>query len=176
MFKINLKNLLFLICLLPLAAMTSKEQEVFLLGEKDKLTVIDETDHDDKKIDSLIDFAKKYLKKPYCYGSKPPKCFDCSGFVQYCFAKFGTELPHSSQSSAFLGKFVSKSHARKGDLIFFTGRNHDSETVGHVGIITEINEDSISFIHASVQSGVVISNSEQEYYKKRFMMIKRFKL
>ncbi len=171
--KLNLKSLLFFACLLPLLAMDLKKQEVFSLHENE---VMVPDSSREAKFDSLIAFAKKYLKKPYCYGSRPPKCFDCSGFVQFCFAHFGTELPHSSQSSAFLGKFVSWDHARKGDLIFFTGRNHETETVGHVGIITEIIDTKIYFIHASVQSGVVISCSDEEYYKKRFMMIKRFKI
>ncbi len=130
---------------------------------------------DSSKADSLIKFAKQYLKKPYCYGSKIPKCFDCSGFVMHCFNKFGKELPHSSQSIAFLGKFVSYGHARRGDLIFFTGRNSASETVGHVGIVTSIENGTINFIHASVQSGVVISNDAEAYYKSRFMFIKRIK-
>ena len=170
------KNLLFLICLLPLLAMTNREQEVFSFAKNDVEVSFDDTEVNNDKIDSLLAFANRYLNRPYCYGSKPPKCFDCSGFVQYCFSQFNVSLPHSSHSTAFLGKFVSQEHARKGDLIFFTGREHASETVGHVGIVTELKEGKIYFIHASVQAGVIVSNSEEEYYKKRFMMIKRFKL
>ncbi len=157
-------------------ALTNKEQEVFLYAQKSAAIIPAETEVNLEKQDSLIAFAKRYLHRPYCYGSKPPKCFDCSGFVQFCFKQFNVDLPHSSHSSAFLGKFVSPEHARIGDLIFFTGRNHETETVGHVGIVTEILDGKIYFIHASVQAGVIISNSEEAYYKKRFMMVKRFKL
>lgn len=154
--------------------METPRQEVFsVLRKKHPVSQEDSLKAYEERVDSLLSFAKQYLNKPYCYGSKPPKCFDCSGFVWFCFSHFGTELPHSSQSSAFLGKFVSREHARKGDLIFFTGRNSQSETVGHVGIITEIKEDAILFIHASVQAGVIVSSSEETYYKQRFMMIKR---
>lgn len=150
--------------------MDSPKQEVFLFPEdsgKDKII------YNEERVDSLIDFAKKYLKKPYCSANKAPKCFDCSGFVQYCFRHFGKELPHSSNSSAYLGKFVSKERAMKGDLIFFTGSNSETETVGHIGIITGTDNEHVYFIHASVQSGIIISDSEETYYKKRFMMIKR---
>lgn len=126
--------------------------------------------------DSVYQFALKWLKKPYCYGSKPPSCFDCSGFVQYCFKQVGKSMPHSSASLAFTGKFVSFSHARKGDLIFFTGRNSQSENVGHVGIVREYKEGKIYFIHASVQAGVIESSSSEDYYKKRLMFVKRIKL
>ncbi|MDI1232791.1 MAG: C40 family peptidase [bacterium] len=157
-------------------AVTIKEQEVFSFSSTTVQSTCDDTEVNTEKVDSLLAFANRYLNKPYCYGSKPPKCFDCSGFVQFCFSQFNVQLPHSSHSSAFLGKFVSVEHARKGDLIFFTGRNHASETVGHVGIVTELKDDKIYFIHASVQAGVIISNTEEDYYKKRFMMVKRFKL
>ncbi len=126
--------------------------------------------------DSVYQFALKWLKKPYCYGSKPPACFDCSGFVQYCFNQVGKKMPHSSSSLAFIGKFVSFAHARKGDLIFFTGRNSQSESVGHVGIVREYKDGKIHFIHASVKAGVIESNSQEEYYKKRVLFIKRIKL
>lgn len=162
-----IKSLPFIVVLLCMTAMSEKKREVFLLPEA--------IHWDSARADSLIKFASQYLKKPYCYGSRIPKCFDCSGFVMHCFNHFGKTLPHSSQSMAFLGKFVSYGHARKGDLIFFTGRSSASETVGHVGIITSYNDSSISFIHASVQAGVIVSSDQEEYYKKRFMFIKRIK-
>ncbi len=132
--------------------------------------------NDRKVCDSLVRFAKRYLNKPYCYGSKPPSCFDCSGFTAFVFHHFNTELPHSSGSIAFLGKFVSFANASAGDLIFFNGRSGGNETIGHVGIITEYKDGKIYFIHASVQAGVIISDSEEAYYKKRFMFVKRIKL
>jgi cell wall-associated NlpC family hydrolase len=126
--------------------------------------------------DSLVRFAKRYMNKPYCYGSKPPKCFDCSGFTAFVFNHFNTVLPHSSGAMAFLGKFVSFKNATAGDLIFFNGRMSGNENIGHVGIVTECKDGKIFFIHASVQAGVIISNTEEAYYKKRLMFVKRIKL
>jgi cell wall-associated NlpC family hydrolase len=126
--------------------------------------------------DSLVSFAKRYLGKKYCYGSRPPHCFDCSGFTAFVFNKFDRELPHSSGSMAFLGKFISFANASPGDLIFFNGRAGGNETIGHVGIVTEYRDGKIYFIHASVQAGVIISDSEEAYYKNRFMFVKRIKL
>jgi len=132
--------------------------------------------NDSTLCDSMLKFASKYLNKPYCYGSNPPKCFDCSGFVNFVFGNFGKVVPNSSGAIALHGKFISFKNASKGDLIFFTGRNSQSETVGHVGIVTESKGGLIYFIHASVQAGVIVSNTGEEYYKKRLMFVKRIKL
>ena len=41
----------------------------------------------------LINTALQYRGVPYRNGGSDPSGFDCSGFVQYVFAKFGTMLP-----------------------------------------------------------------------------------
>lgn len=163
------RKLLFLI-ILPLLAMNRKDSSP-------ALSHIDSSIYNDTAVcDSLIRFASKYLNKPYCYGSRPPKCFDCSGFVNFVFGNFGKTVPNSSGAIALIGKFISFGHAVKGDLIFFTGRNSQSETIGHVGIVTEYKEGKIYFIHASVQAGVIVSHTDEAYYKQRFMFVKRVQL
>ncbi len=161
---------LFFLLILPLLAMIEKDTSL-------AFSHIDSSVHNDSAVcDSLIKFASKYLKKPYCYGSNPPKCFDCSGFVNFVFGNFGKVVPNSSGAIALQGKFISFKNAVAGDLIFFTGRNSQSETVGHVGIVTEEKNGTINFIHASVQAGVIVSNTEEDYYKKRLLFVKRVKL
>ena len=125
--------------------------------------------------DSIINYAKQYLNTPYCYGTNAPKCFDCSGFVQYVFSHFGSKLPNSSGNIAYYGKFISFKNASSGDLIFFNGRGV-GETVGHVGIVTKTEGDVIYFIHASVQAGVIVSNTQESYYNKRLLFVKRVRL
>ena len=161
---------LFFLLILPMLAMIEKDTSP-------AFSHIDSSVHNDSAVcDSLIKFASKYLKKPYCYGSNPPKCFDCSGFVNFVFGNFGKVVPNSSGAIALHGKFISFKNAVAGDLIFFTGRNSQSETVGHVGIVTEERGGTIYFIHASVQAGVIVSNTEEDYYKKRLLFVKRVKL
>lgn len=160
------KALLFCYLVLPLMAFgpASKERSPADSGKGSQA-----------KRDSLVGYAMKYLDKPYCYGSKAPKCFDCSGFANFVFSHFDVSIPRSSGEIALLGKFVSFQHARAADLIFFNGRNSESETVGHVGIVTEYKDSKIYFIHASVQAGVIVSHTEEAYYKKRLMFVKRIK-
>ncbi len=168
-------------CIAFLMAFTTKQQKVFLVkNSSQNLCVLTcnkiNTFNDSNKCDSLFNYAKQYIGKPYCYGSKPPKCFDCSGFVNHCFSKFGISLPRSSGQIAYKGKFVSLKNAHKGDLIFFTGRNSQSENVGHVGIVEKCENDKIYFIHASVQAGVIVSNTQEDYYAKRLLFVKRVRI
>lgn len=123
--------------------------------------------------EQIVTYAKSYLNKPYCYSGNNGKCFDCSGFVQKVFSQFQLPLPHSSSAQATCGQFVSMQNVQIGDLIFFNGRNAHSEDIGHVGIVVQVTENDILFIHSSVKAGVVISSIHEPYYQKRFMCIKQ---
>ena len=126
--------------------------------------------------DSLIDFSKNYLGCKYKYGSKGPKTFDCSGFSGFVFNKFGMTLNSSSSSQYLQGEKVKLDDAKKGDLIFFNGRQAGGSNVGHVGIISDVNEtgDTVWFIHASVQKGVLIDvYPGLDYYNRRYVGCKR---
>ena len=163
------KHALYLIICLSIWSFKSK-------GNQQSAVFKIQTKNDSMVCDSLFCFAKQYIDKPYCYGSKTPKCFDCSGLVRHVFSHFGVELPHCSDCQGKLGKFVSPKNAMRGDLIFFNGRQKNSETVGHVGIVSHREGEKIFFIHASVQAGVIISNSEELYYRERFMFVKRISI
>jgi LysM repeat protein len=122
------------------------------------------------KTDSIIDYAKTLLKKPYYKGAVGPNFFDCSGFTSYVFSHFGYELPRIAheQSNAF--HRLRKNQIDKGDLVFFEGRRQNGQ-IGHVGIVVDVKDEigNFDFIHASAKSGVTISNSREQYYKKRFL-------
>lgn len=109
----------------------------------------------------VVSYAKKYLGASYVYGGDGPNSFDCSGFTQYVYKKFGVSLPHSASAQQSYGKAVSKSNLKQGDLVFFTG---------HVGIYVGNNK----FIHAANPSkGVVITSLSDSYYKKNYITARR---
>lgn len=100
----------------------------------------------------VISTALQYLGVPYVWGGASPRGFDCSGLVQYSFAKVGIRLPHSSRMQYNYGRHVSRSQLKPGDLVFFWNPIH------HVGIY--IGNGKI--VHATgnhVQIGTVYKNS-----------------
>jgi cell wall-associated NlpC family hydrolase len=85
-----------------------------------------------------VQIANRLTGVPYRWGGASPRAgFDCSGFVQYVFAKVGIELPHYAAGQYGHGRRVSRGSLRPGDLVFFSG-------LGHVGIYAGGGK----FIHA----------------------------
>jgi len=91
---------------------------------------------------------------------------NCSGFVQRTFREqFGLELPRSTYEQQEMGKSISRSSLRTGDLVLFRA----GSTGRHVGIY--IGNDQ--FVHASTSSGVTISSMNEPYWKKRYNEARR---
>jgi cell wall-associated NlpC family hydrolase len=49
------------------------------------------------------------------------------------------------------GTFRQQPKARKGDLIFF--KTNSRSQINHVGIVTDVNNDEVRFIHTSTSKG-----------------------
>ncbi len=129
-----------------------------------------------ENVDSLIHFARRFIGRPYAYGSTSGKSFDCSGYTQYVFEKGGIKLPHSSASQAEICEKIKPKHAQKGDLIFFKGRSTKKKSVGHVAIVTEVDGERVRMIHATVHGGVMEEwYNDSKYFKPRFLFIGRIK-
>jgi cell wall-associated NlpC family hydrolase len=67
---------------------------------------------------------------PYRYGGSTPRGFDCSGFTMYVYRKVGVRLPHTATGQMHKARRISRSKARKGDLVFF----RSGSRAYHVGI------------------------------------------
>jgi cell wall-associated NlpC family hydrolase len=82
----------------------------------------------------VLPTAERYLGVPYRWGGTSPETgFDCSGFVQYVFAKHGTRLPRTSREQATLGRRLRPvwSALRPGDLVMF---GEPGRRISHVAI------------------------------------------
>lgn len=102
------------------------------------------------KVSTIIATSKQYLGVPYLYGGTTPAGFDCSGFVQYVFAKNGITLPRVSRDQYKVGTSVSYSNLRPGDLVFFSLAKNG--VVDHEGIYVGNGQ----FINAASSKGVTI--------------------
>lgn len=127
----------------------------------------------------IVKVAMKYIGVPYRSGRMNPKVgFDCSGFTTYVFKKENIQLTRSSRSQFTEGVEVSScTDLQKGDLVFFGGSRSSSTSIGHVGIVTDVNPPTgtFSFIHAS-RTGIRISSSDEPYYAKRYVGARRILL
>jgi cell wall-associated NlpC family hydrolase len=64
----------------------------------------------------------------YVWGASGPNNFDCSGLMLAAYRSVGIKLPHSSRAQSKLGRAVSRSELKPGDLIFWYHPVH------HVGM------------------------------------------
>jgi cell wall-associated NlpC family hydrolase len=76
--------------------------------------------------------------------------YDCSGLVFSTFLDMILlpELHLINQNKELLGNNL---EARKGDLIFF--KTNSRSQINHVGIVTDVNNDEVRFIHTSTSKG-----------------------
>jgi cell wall-associated NlpC family hydrolase len=131
-------------------------------------------DYDAASVNNLMDEAMSHLGARYRRGSKGPGAFDCSGFTSYVFGKKGMQIGCSSRDQYAKNHPINRSEMQRGDLVFFTspgsGRN-----VGHVGIVVDVDPltHTFNFFHASSSKGVTVTNSDEGYYARRFVGVRR---
>jgi len=79
---------------------------------------------------AAADVAVAKRGAPYHWGSAGPRRFDCSGLVDFAFRRAGRTLGvRTSQQMWRLGRHVSRSALRRGDLVYTWDRR-----AGHVGL------------------------------------------
>ncbi|MED4224759.1 LysM peptidoglycan-binding domain-containing protein [Neobacillus cucumis] len=116
-------------------------------------------------VDALIVEAKKYIGVPYVWGGSTPSGFDCSGFLNYVFAKQGVSIPRTVATIWDAGTPVST--PQKGDIVFFDTTGGPS----HAGLYIGNNQ----FIHAGSSTGVTITDMSNSYWKPRYLGAKSIK-
>jgi NlpC/P60 family len=103
------------------------------------------------RVARVLSTAERQLGVPYRYGGTSPETgFDCSGFVQYVFAKHDVRLPRTSRQMAMVGERLRPSlpSLRAGDLVMFA---EDGAPISHVAIFAGRNR----IIHSSASGGGV---------------------
>lgn len=154
------------------------ETVVVVKEEKKKNTVINNSEADDLFPDDsdyltnqIIEAAKENIGVRYKMGGTSTTGFDCSGLLFTTFQKYNISLPRTSLEMSQTGIIVEKEEAKKGDLIFFS--TNGKGNINHVGMIVEVNDTEIKFIHASSSNGVIISSLNENYYTRAFKRINR---
>jgi cell wall-associated NlpC family hydrolase len=127
----------------------------------------------DKVIDKIISTASEDIGVKYKTAGTTKAGYDCSGLVYSTFGLYDVKLPRSSYEQSKIGIELGQNlkKAKKGDLIFF--KTNRRSQINHVGIITEVKDDDIKFIHASTSKGVIISSMREKYYQNTFVQLNR---
>ncbi|MEN2400743.1 LysM peptidoglycan-binding domain-containing protein [Flavobacterium sp. MC2016-06] len=122
-------------------------------------------------IDGLIENATQNIGTRYRSGGTTKAGFDCSGLMISTFGSFSIKLPRSSIEQSRIGTVVNSQEAQKGDLIFF--RTNGRRQINHVGMVVDVVDGEIKFVHSSIHGGVMISSTRESYYERAFSQVNR---
>jgi cell wall-associated NlpC family hydrolase len=130
-----------------------------------------ESFHDANLLDELVVTASDNIGTRYRTGGTSKSGFDCSGLMYSTFGSFDIKLPRSSIEQSRIGVVVNFEEAKKGDLIFF--KTNGRRQINHVGMVVEVCDGEIKFIHSSNHGGVIISSTKESYYERNLTQINR---
>ncbi|HKP94340.1 MAG TPA: NlpC/P60 family protein [Fibrobacteria bacterium] len=116
--------------------------------------------------DPLRKAAESYLGVPYRFGGQSRSGMDCSGFIRQVFADVhGLRLPRSSSGIYGMGRPVSRSELKPGDVVFFRRLGF----IDHSGIYMGRNY----FIHSASSVGVAYSALNAPYFGAHYAGARR---
>lgn len=148
-----------------------KNKKTVIVEQEDPDLVVSATPTESYISLQLINNAMNFLGVRYRGGGTTTAGMDCSGMVTAVFKLFDISLPRSSHDMALVGEKVDDNDIKKGDLIFF--RTNGRRVINHVGVVIEKIGDEIKFIHSSTSKGVVVSSTNEPYYKRTFAQVNR---
>ena len=116
---------------------------------------------------AIADLAMSFLGAPYRTGGATPAGFDCSGLVEYVYARNGIAVPRTVAEQYRVGQSVRRSDLAPGDLVFF---HTVSRGASHVGIWLGGDD----FVHAPSGSGEVrVEHLSAHYWASRYVGARR---
>jgi lipoprotein Spr len=111
---------------------------------------------------SLYNLIDEWWETPYRLGGTTKKGIDCSAFVQtLMLGVFAVQLPRTAREQRTASTKIETDEMREGDLVFFNTKGR----VSHVGVYLHNNK----FVHASTSGGVMISDLNEDYWRRKFI-------
>ena len=122
------------------AADSAEAEEADEENADDEEVLEAEVDVEDDLRSEIVTYALQFVGNRYKYGGTNPNTgVDCSGFTSYVMRHAaGVELPHSSGGQSRMGRVVSSSEMRPGDIISYGS----GKRINHVALY-------LSLIHIS---------------------------
>ncbi|MCL1938130.1 MAG: CapA family protein [Candidatus Azobacteroides sp.] len=148
----------------------SSDNDIFYIQKNEPLACVPDSAVNALLAQDVINYSMQFIGTPYHRGTQGPTSFDCSGFTSFIFHNFGYKLSPGCVTQVNQGIKIDQKELRTGDLIFFKGRNANSERVGHVGIVvSNKGGGDITFIHASSRGVILDKLNSSSYYKPRYV-------
>lgn len=98
-----------------------------------------------ERVGDALTIALRQIGDPYRYGSAGPGSFDCSGLLYFAMHRAGfAGFPRTSGGQADWGRPISKSHLRRGDMVFFEHGGH----VYHAAIFLRWHDGHAVILHS----------------------------
>ena len=126
---------------------------------------------DTAKNPKLYSVVKSWLSTRYRYGGHGEKGIDCSGFTKAVYREaYNINLTGGGSASIYNPDVVpvERDSLEEGDMVFFKIRRR---RISHIGVYLGNNK----FAHAARHGGVIISDLNHAYYKKRYFKAGRHK-
>ena len=116
--------------------------------------------------ETILREFQQWEETPHKMGGNSKKGIDCSGFAHYMYGKlFNIKVPRSTKLFLKKGTQINKPQLKSGDLVIFKPPTYPY----HVGIYVGDNK----FIHASTTKGVMMSDLNNPYWLKCYLMSRR---
>lgn len=124
------------------------------------------------KAEKIASYAKTYEGVKYQYGGTTQRGMDCSGLIFVAFRNENVVLPRVSRDMAKRGKEIRLKEVKIGDLLFFKTKRKQGK-INHVGLVVNVNNSSIEFIHSTTSRGVITSLLSENYWRNAFVKARR---
>lgn len=118
----------------------------------------------------VVSEALDELHRPYRWGGESPRNgFDCSGLIQYAYARVGIHVPRTARAQYADAdrRLYSMAHLEPGDILFF----RIGDRLSHVGMY--IGHDRMIHSPAPGQR-VRVERLDKRYWLRRFAGAARY--
>lgn len=122
--------------------------------------------------DAVVETALTFTGVRYKYGGTNRKGMDCSGLLYTSFLEHDIALPRTSAMLSEEGEKIKVKKVQKGDLLFFkTSRGRTK--INHVGLVVDVKDEEVKFIHSTTSRGVIVSSLREGYWNHAFVKATR---
>jgi cell wall-associated NlpC family hydrolase len=122
--------------------------------------------------DAVVETALTFTGVRYKYGGTTRKGMDCSGLLYTVFLENDIALPRTSDMLSEEGEKIKVNKVQKGDLLFFKTRRGKTK-INHVGLVVDVQDEEVKFIHSTTSRGVIVSSLREGYWNHAFVKATR---